>query len=150
MTRSTQWGLVWLVLSANLLIALWNAINPVHRGTMLVLTPMVDVVPNALALTPAERRRLDASFAEYDRALQSQDVAQAFAILGASLTIHDLVRGIALIEDSPLPLSTEQRSRVKTKLEDIGPANQTLLDVQKRLILLEEEIASELHRLESQ
>ena len=147
MTKSQYLGLLIILLVINLLVALWNAVDPVHRGTMLVLTPMIDVVPSALALSREERLRLDEEFAQYSRAVESRDVAHAFAVLGSTLSIHDLVRGIALIEDSPQPLSPQQRELTQRKLQRLLPAHRQVLSTQQQLIELEDQISAELKRL---
>ena len=68
--------------------------------------------------------------------------------MGATLSFHDLLRGIHFLESSAIPLSERQKETVLNKLQMMQKDHKRLQHIQKDIVRKEENIASILDQLE--
>ena len=129
--------LVVLLVIANLGTAIYNWRNPVHRGTVYVLTPLIDLLPEGPPLNSAEKSDLLSDLRHQEEA---RDIQKAYGYLGATLSLHDLLRGIESLERSQIPLQESQRQLLLQKLENAQLRHQELQLLQRSLIDLEQDI----------
>ena len=129
-----------LLVIANVLTAVYNWRNPVHKGTVYVLTPMIDLLPEGTPVHSEEKADFLAGLRHQEEA---RDIQKAYGYLGATLSLHDLLRGIDSLERSSVPLQDDQRQVLLQKLERAQSRHQELQLIQRSLIELEQDIVQD-------
>jgi hypothetical protein len=129
----------------NLFLAVYNIVDPVNKGTVYVMTPMIDILPEGNPINESEKQRL---LSELRYQSEARDMQKAYAYLGSTLSLHDLLRGIEAIDDSQFPLSNSQRNQVVVKLDSVQEKHRELLHIQQELIELEGEISGRVEKLD--
>lgn len=123
----------------------WLAWSRAEAGhTVYVLTPMVDIVPGgapvgtveAQALTTDLRHPVDA------RAMQN-----AYARLGATLNLDDLLRGVEGLPSAGVPLRADQATAVAALLDGAKADHARVQEVQKAILDDEAELSAGVDRV---
>jgi len=138
------WIVVLALVLANASVAAYDLWYPKHKGTVYVLTPMIDIIPEGSPIDGAEKEHL---LSELRHQSEARDMQKAYAYLGSTLSLHDLLRGIEAIEASTTPLSEQQRSSVIHKLKQSQENHRELQTVQRELITLERSILHDIRQL---
>ena len=112
--------------------------------TTYVLTPVVDVVPQGSPLSVEETGALLAGLRTPEDA---SEVQAAFATLGSTLTLHDLLRGVEALEGTDAALSGAQSSAIDTVLEDAASQHEALVKVQEEILVLEAKLGRDVNRM---
>ena len=131
-------GLIALLILVNLLIGVYNILALPKAETIFVLTPMIDVLPMELPLTSSEKDKLQENVGFQP---ESRGLEKVYAYMGATLSFHDLLRGIQFLEGSEIPLSKRQKQIIQTKLKTMEAEHHRLQQVQKELIAKEKELS---------
>ncbi len=101
------------------------------RAVTYVFTPLVDVVPGGVPLSASEATLLAA---EARNQVDARDIQRAYARLGSTLSLDDLLRGVASLEGTDAALGVEQRVRVRTILERARADHAAVLAVQEEIL----------------
>ena len=133
-----------ILIVMNVGIALYNWIAPIHKGTVYVLTPMIDIVPEGNPIDEGEKKKI---LTELRYQSEARDIQKAYAYLGATLSLHDLLRGIEAVEESEFPLSPTQKNTVFQQLQQAQERHRELQHIQHELVRLEAELISNVQRL---
>lgn len=139
--------IILILVLLNLLLAGLNCLNQSKNETIFVLTPLVDIWQASPPLTQDEREKLEQEFSFQP---ESRGLERIYSHMGATLSFHDLLRGVQFLESSKTPLSGEQKKQVFEKLKTMQQDHKKLQQLQKNLMRKEEEIADILERLEQQ
>lgn len=99
-----------------------------------VLTPMVDVVPGGAPLSAVEAEAVARGVRGQ---VDARDMQTAYARLGSTLSVDDLVRGVAGLEAAGVPLDAGQRERVRATLDAATADRAALLATQREILDLE-------------
>ena len=113
-------------------------------GVTYVFTPMVDVVPGGAPLTAAEAAALATDLRTQ---VDARDIQQAYARMGSTLSVEDLVRGVEGLPDAGVPLDAGQRARVGAILARTKGDVAELRAVQARILDLEASITADVAAL---
>jgi len=113
-------------------------------GLTYVFTPMVDVIPGGAPLTAAEAAALATDLRTQ---VDARDIQQAYARMGSTLSVEDLVRGIEGLPDAGVPLDAGQRARVGAILTRTKGDVAELRAVQARILDLEASITADVAAL---
>ena len=116
---------------------LWFSGTPTKQ---FVLTPFYQVVPKDSVWTIEELSEIQA---EMPIALEARDMHKAYARLGSTLSIDDVLRGIDAIETSTVPLSPPQRTHIQAAISDVQSDHQQMRQVQGELIRLENRLVQQ-------
>ena len=122
-------GLSWLS---------WDRARQEH--VVYVLTPMVDVVPGGAPLTGEEAARLGPALRTQ---ADARDMQSAFAWLGSTLSLDDLLRGVESLEASPHPLAPEQREAARAVLEAARADHAEIVKLQRDILADEAAIGAD-------
>ncbi|MFZ5480903.1 MAG: hypothetical protein ACOZNI_29350 [Myxococcota bacterium] len=98
------------------------------RPVTYVFTPLVDVVPGAL--DGAEAAALQAGAKHH---VDARDMRDAYARLGSTLNLADLLAGVESLED----LSQAQRARLAAILDGARADHAAVVEVQREILDLE-------------
>jgi hypothetical protein len=125
----------WVVLAvlaiAEVALA-WQSWDQARREHVVyVMTPMVDVVPGGAPLTGEEATALSASLRTQ---VDARDMQSAYAWLGSTLSLDDLLRGVELLDTSDHPLDPIQRERVRLVLTGAQAQHEEILTVQRDIL----------------
>lgn len=120
-----------VLLVLNLLVAIWA--NNHHVSTVYVLTPFVDVIPESVQLSTEESNLLQ----QLPTQAEARSMQQAYARLGSTLSVHDILRGIDALEHSSYPLRAGQKNILLPKLLEFQEKHRRIQEVQRELIQLE-------------
>jgi hypothetical protein len=110
------------------------------RPVTYVFTPLVDVVPGAVdgpeaaALEAGAKHRVDA-----------RDMQDAYARLGSTMSLDDLLRGVEALDD----LSAGQKARIGEVLARAKADHAAVVDVQREILDLERRLDAEVASLSS-
>lgn len=137
-------GLITVLILVNLLIGVVNIWVLPKAETIFVLTPMIDVLPMELPLTNSEKDKLKQNLGFQP---ESRGLEEAYGYMGATLSFHDLLRGIQFLETSEVPLSKWQRESIQSKLKTMQADHHRLQQIQKELIGKEKELSRILKQL---
>lgn len=96
-----------------------------------VLTPYVEVVPGAAPLDADSAERLRR---ELSGPVDARNIKHGYAWIGSTLSLQDLVSGIAGLEDAGLPLSGGQAARIAARVEETRTAYRQMLAVQDEIL----------------
>lgn len=105
-----------------------------------VATPLVDVVPGGAPLSQAEATALGADLRHQ---VDARDMQSAYAWLGSTLSLDDLLRGVESLQTSEHPLDPGQRERVRGILEAARAQHQEILGVQRDILQAEASIGAD-------
>ena len=122
---------------ANAALALALGLRTSHAQTVYVFTPLVDVVPGGVPLNGTEAADL-AQDARHQ--IDQRDIQQAFARMGSTLSLANLVQGMEGLESAGHPLSPNQRRAVTTILSQAEADHRAIQSVQKEILDLEREV----------
>lgn len=126
--------------AVNGLLAGWIATVSEPSTKQFVLTPLYQVVPKGSTWTTEELAEIKA---EMPNALEARDMQKAYARLGSTLTVDDVLKGIDALSDSSVPLSPEQQDHVKSKIAELRVDHTNMVEVQRELILLEHRLVKQ-------
>ena len=128
------------LLGLNVLLAmsiLWLSDGPTKQ---FVLTPFYQVVPKGSVWTAEELADIQA---QMPNALEARDMHKAYARLGSTLSVDDVLKGIDALEGSTVPLNQNQRRQIQATVEDLKTDHQEMLKVQRELIQLENQLVQQ-------
>ena len=138
-------GIIIILVLTNLFLASLTAWQSSNKETVFVLTPMIDVWPDSVPLHTDERKKLEQQFSFQPEA---RGLKQVYSHMGATLSFHDLLRGIHFLETSTVPLSEAQKTDVLNKLRVMQKDHQRLQKIQKDLVIKEGKLMGILDQLE--
>lgn len=127
-----------VVLQLGLGAVAWNRLQREH--TVYVFTPMVDVVPGGAPLSGVEA---DALAAGVQRQVDARDMQVAYARLGSTLSLDDLLRGVEGLDAAGAPLTEAQKQRVAAILDAARADHDAVRRVQGEILDLEAELSRE-------
>ena len=135
MTLGTR--IAWFAVAGLAVLNLGLAVhdfNKTQPTTTYVLTPIVDVVPQGAPLEAAEVAALMASLRTPE---DPDNVQDAFATLGSTLNLHDLLRGVESLKDTDIPLSSAQSAVIAKSLERAQGDHAALVALQEEILVME-------------
>jgi hypothetical protein len=103
-----------------------------------VFTPLVDVVPGGVPVSAGEAAALAA---EAKNRVDARDIQQAYARLGSTISLDDLLRGVEEIEAGATPLDAAQRAKVHEVLRRAQADHAAVSAVQAEILDLEADLA---------
>lgn len=101
-----------------------------HGGVTYVFTPLVDVVPGGVPLSAGEASDLAS---EAKNQVDARDIQRAYARLGSTISLDNLLRGVDALED----LTPAQEVRVATILTRATSDHRAVRAVQGEILDLE-------------
>jgi hypothetical protein len=124
------WGGVCLCLVAHtaLAFASWRSAAP----ETYVLTPYVEVVPGAAPLDKASADRLRE---ELSGPVDARNIKHGYAWIGSTLSLQDLVSGIADLEHAGLPLTSDQRGSIAPLIDSTRATYGQMIAVQDEILV---------------
>ena len=114
------------------------------RAITYVFTPLVDVVPGGVPLSAGEATPLAA---EARNQVDARDIQQAYARLGSTLSLDDLLRGVESLDGTDDALEAGQRVRVRTILDRAKADHAAVLAVQDEILRGEAALTQLVHEL---
>ena len=105
-----------------------------------VLTPFYQVVPKGSVWTTEELSEIQA---EMPNALEARDMHKAYARLGSTLSIDDVLRGVDALDNSTVPLTQTQRMHIQETVGGLQADHQEMIKVQHELIRLENQLVQQ-------
>lgn len=103
------------------------------RPVTYVFTPLVDVVPGAVDGPEASALAADAK-----HRLDARDIQDAYARLGSTMSLDDLLRGVEALDD----LTPAQREDLERILTDAKADRDALIALQREILGLEATLAT--------
>ena len=140
-----RYFLLFLVFT-NAGFAIFNYLNPAIQATTYVLTPMVDILPEGPPLTTTEQDNL---LGELRHQPEARDMQMAYSRMGATLSLHDLLRGIGGLEKTQYKLSARQTKRIEKLLTRAQETHGKLRDTQRDILDTERILAAQLIDLQA-
>jgi hypothetical protein len=138
----------WIALAvltlAEVVVSTYAAGRAHDRTVTYVFTPLVDVVPGGVPLSAGEATELAAEARDQ---VDARDIQKAYARMGSTISLDDLLRGVESLADSDAPLTADQRKRVTTVLEDAQAKHAAVIAVQEEILDDEAEIGREVEEL---
>lgn len=138
----SRWAVAAAVLTVaqlGLTVALYQ--RSTEARTVYVLMPMVDVVPGG---NPLDRSEAEALVVDVRRQADARDMQTAFAWLGSTLSLDDLLRGIEALEGLGQPLTGDQKRELARELDAAKANHARIREVQAEALKLEAEIDAEI------
>jgi len=105
-----------------------------------VFVPLVDVVPGGVPLSQGEATALAA---ETKNALDQRDIQKAFARMGSTVSLGDLLGGVDALEGAGLPLTAPQVEAVASLLDAAKADHTAVIAVQREILDLEVRLIGE-------
>jgi hypothetical protein len=133
-----------ILVTANITVAAWNLYQPAIPATTYVLTPLVDIIPEGPGLSPAETESL---LQELRHQPEARDMQKAYARMGSTLSLHDLLRGIGQLDMSDSPLSKRQDKSLEGLLQQALERHKRLRDVQNKILEVERSLDQQLKEI---
>jgi hypothetical protein len=109
-----------------------------------VFTPLVDVVPGGVPVSAGEAAALAA---EAKNRVDARDIQQAYARLGSTISLDDLLRGVEEIEAGAAPLDAAQRATVQEVLRRAQADHAAVSAVQAEILDLEADLAAQVEAI---
>lgn len=131
-------ALVQVVLSALVLRA------GVPAGATYVFTPMVDVVPGGAPLSAGEAARVAEDLRTQ---VDARDIQQAYARMGSTMSLDDLLRGVEGLPDAGVPLEEAQARAVGDLLRQARADHDAMRSVQVEILDLERDLETRVARI---
>lgn len=110
-------------------LAAWRASTEVH--TVYVLTPMVDVVPGGAPLGAVEAEALQKGLRNQ---VDARDMQRAYARLGSTLSLDDLLRGVEALDAAGVPLDAAQEAELRAVLDGARADHTRIQQVQREIL----------------
>ena len=132
-------GIVFLV-GVNLVLAIVSAIFAEKQSKRFVLTPIYQVVPKGSVWTVEELAEIKS---EMPNALEARDMQKAYASLGSTLTVDDVIKGIDALSRSDYPLTQAQEQGIREKITALEKSHKEMMQVQRELIQLENRLVDQ-------
>ena len=129
-----------VLLGLNVLLAICVFWFSESRAKQFVLTPFYQVVPKGSVWTSEELAKIQA---EMPSALEARDMHKAYARLGSTLSIDDVLKGIDGLEDSAVPLTETQHAKIQEAISNLQADHQKMRQVQRELIQLENRLVQQ-------
>ena len=129
-----------VLLGLNVFLAMfvfWFSERPTQQ---FVLTPFYQVVPKGSVWTTEELSKIQA---EMPSALEARDMHKAYARLGSTLSIDDVLKGIDGLEASGVPLTEAQHAEIQEAISNLQADHQKMRQVQRELIQLENRLVQQ-------
>lgn len=120
-------------------VAVWRSASQEH--TIYVMTPMVDVVPGG---NPLDREEAQALVADVRHQADARDMQSAYAWLGSTLSLDDLLRGVESLDAAGAPLTAAQAVEVKAILDRAAQDHARIRQVQVEALDAELQIQTEI------
>jgi len=130
---------------AHLGLSAWEVGHPRRPPVTYVFTPLVDVWPGGPALSADEGRDLGESLRH---GIDAREISQAYASLGSTLSLADLLAGIEGLQGQLAP-SPAQRQALVGIMEDAKADHASLVQVQDQILDLELRINRRVAKLRS-
>ncbi|MES2639089.1 MAG: hypothetical protein V4850_06385 [Myxococcota bacterium] len=134
---SAPWVLVGVLALAQVASAQVATSRVAARSVTYVFTPLVDVVPGGVPLSGGEAADLAAGARNQ---VDARDMQQAYARLGSTISLDDLLRGVEGLEASGA-LTGPQRDRVRRVLTQASADHAAVYAVQAEILTLEADLA---------
>lgn len=134
----TPWPYVLALAFLQCGFALWILRTATPAGVTYVFTPLVDVVPSGPPLSATEAAALQQDLRTQ---IDARDIQQAYARLGSTMRLDDLVVGIDGLAAAGAPLDAAQHARVADILARARDDHAALRAVQSEILTLEARIA---------
>lgn len=134
-----QRALLAIAVAANLAVG-WTAALQ-DRGLTYVFTPLVDVQPDSAILTEGEALQIREDLRHQ---VEARDIQQAYARLGSTMSVDDLVEGVAALDEAGLALDAGQRQRITRILDEAHQGHEDLYKVQVEILDLEAKLAAQM------
>ncbi len=131
-------AVVQLVLSAAVLRA------GVPAGVTYVFTPMVDVVPGGTPLSAGEAA---AVANDLRTQVDARDIQQAYARMGSTMSLDDLLRGVESLPAAGVPLDAGQAQAVGDILRQARADHDAMRAVQAEILDLERDLDARVARI---
>ncbi len=96
-----------------------------------VLTPYIEVVPGAAPLEAESAARLQA---ELKGPVDARNIKHGYAWIGSTLSLQDLVSGIADLDRAGLPLDADQQAELKPLVQDTRARFGEMMAVQREIL----------------
>ena len=145
MTLGTR--IAWFTVAGLAVLNLGLAVDDFREAptqTTYVLTPIVDVVPQG---SPLEATEVEALMAALRTPEDPNNVQEAFATLGSTLSLHDLLRGIESLEGTDIPLSASQSDAIAKNLEAAKADHEALVALQEEILVMEAKLGRDINRV---
>lgn len=139
--KVSPWPLVGLLLLLQTGLAWYGLLQ--HREETVVFTPLVDVVADGVPLTGSEANAL---LAGAHNAAEARDIQQAYARLGSTFSLDDLLRGVEGLDD----LDSAQKKEIGAILAEARASHQEVMQVQTRILDLERQLDLQLSEIQPQ
>ncbi|MCB9764584.1 MAG: hypothetical protein H6739_32720 [Alphaproteobacteria bacterium] len=105
--------------------------------TTYVFTPLVDVIPGSSVLSEEEALKIRQDLRHQ---IDARDMQTAYATLGSTLSLDDLLEGVASLDAAGLPLQGSQRAAIQGILADAQADHRALWAVQDEILQLEDQL----------
>lgn len=115
-----------------------------EQHTVYVLTPLVDVVPGGAPLGAVEAQQLTA---DLRRTPEARDMQLAYARLGSTLSLDDLLRGVEALEAAGEPLAPAQAAAVGGILSQARSDHAEIIRIQQEILDTESSIGAQVDQL---
>jgi hypothetical protein len=109
-----------------------------------VLTPYIEVVPGAAPLDSEAAARLAA---ELRGPVDARSIVHGYAWLGSTLSLTDLLTGVAALEGAGLPLSASQKEAMEEELAQVRADHAAMRAVQEEILDGERTLEAHLARI---
>ena len=131
---------VVLLVGVNLVLAIVSAFFAEKQSKRFVLTPIYQVVPEGSVWTVEELAEINA---EMPNELEARDMKKAYASLGSTLTVDDVIKGIDALSRSEYPLTQTQEQSIRSKITALDMSHKEMVQVQRELIQLENRLVEQ-------
>lgn len=140
---STPWVLIGVLAVAQAGLAHLATTRAAERSVTYVFTPLVDVVSGGVPLSAGEAADLAA---DTRNQVDARDIQQAYARLGSTISLDDLLRGVEGLEASG-SLTGPQRERVRAVLAQAQADHAAVYAVQEEILALEADLGRQAEAL---
>lgn len=144
--RLSPWPLVAVLAVGVLLASLALTREGLPAGVTYVFTPLVDVVPGGSPLGAPEAEAVQQDLRTQ---VDARDVQRAYARLGSTMSLDDLLRGVESLPQAGVPLSPGRARRIGEILSRARQQHAEMRAVQQEILVLEARLAGEASSLEA-
>jgi hypothetical protein len=127
--------LAWVLaafFAATQLVLAWVSWDAARASSVTyVFTPILDVEPAGAPLSADEAARLDS---DLPHGMDRSDVSGAFALLGSTLSLDDLLHGVEKLEAAGKPLDAHQSKRIGSTLAGARDDYRSMIEVQSDIL----------------
>ena len=104
--RLSPWPLVAVLAVVQFVLSVAVLRTGLPAGVTYVFTPMVDVVPGGAPLTAGEAAQVGQDLRTQ---VDARDIQQAYARMGSTMSLDDLLRGVEGLPGAGVPLDAAQQ-----------------------------------------